>query len=869
MMRSEGSAVARPLGLRRETISEISSILVILVGALVFLSLISENGGENLIGRLGSFIYSTLTFLVGKYVAHFVPITIFGGALMVLRGRSLSQLPARTAGLFLSIIGLCALMAMPYANVDLRAHDGFRVGGALGNFLMHRDCLFLTGYLGVAGSYLFLFSLLTIAGLLVTDTHLRTVLVYSLRAARAMHPRHWAYHLAFWRSPLFNSFFDSLRRLPLEAPEDGDEARIDDMTAFSSAFSSHGDVSLAPKQHVRVAAQFAPQAEATPRDFDEDVIHVLQASDAAPRRRSGPDDIPSVMSSVLTPHGNHTISLATDLVDLAEESAFQSEQFSFLPPAHYELPNTSLLNEVARVDNLMSHDEIETISLRLERTLLDFGISAAVTQVTQGPTVTRFEIQPAPGVKVARIVSLENDIAMCVEAESVRIIAPIPGKAAVGLEIPNSRPTPVMMREIIEAPAFLKHPSPLAFALGKTISGEPYICDLAKMPHLLIAGTTGSGKSVSLNAIICSILYRMTPDKVKFIMVDPKRVELNVYRDIPHLLAPVVCEPRKAAAALNWAIEQMEDRYKRLESLGVRNIDGYNAIVDSKEPPRKAIGRSLEYMPHIVIVIDELADLMIIARNEVEESIIRLAQMSRAVGMHLIIATQRPSVNVITGIIKANFPSRVAFKVSSKVDSRTILDSNGAEALLGRGDMLFAPSGVPKPIRLQGCFLSDSEVERIAEFVRGQQRVNYEKQDFGGKMPGALNDGSLRLNGIDADDSLVTMSDENGDSSGYDFVQQRRTPEETSLAQAALEDGEAIDQQLLMQAIKLILTHKKASVSMLQRRLKIGFARAGRVMDMVEEAGIVGPSIGSKVREILVDPEEYLAQLAEQEEEGF
>ncbi len=870
MMRSEGSAIARPLGLRRETISEISSILVILLGVLVFLSLISENGGENLIGRLGSFIYSSLTFLVGKYVAHFVPITIFAGGLMVLRGQTLSQLRARTTGLFLAIMGLCALAAMPYADVDLRTHDGFRVGGALGNFLMHHKCLYLTGYLGVAGSYLFLFSLLTIAGLLVTDTHLRTVLVYSLRGARAIHPRHWAHHLAFWRSPAFNTFFESLRQLPLEAPDDFKEERVDEMDIVSNAFSSLSLASLAPKQHVRVAAQFAPQAEPISRDFDDDVIQVLQASEAAARRRPAPDGQPPIMSSVLTPHGMHSISLATDLVDMAEENTLQSEQFSFLPPAHYELPNNSLLNEVARVDNLMSHEEIETLSLRLESTLRDFGIIAAVTQVTQGPTVTRFEIQPAPGVKVARIVSLENDIAMCVEAESVRIIAPIPGKAAVGLEIPNSRPTPVMMREIIEAPAFLKHPSPLAFALGKTISGEPYICDLAKMPHLLIAGTTGSGKSVSLNAIICSILYRMPPDKVKFIMVDPKRVELNVYRDIPHLLAPVVCEPRKAAAALNWAIEQMEDRYKRLEAMGVRNIDGYNAIVDSKEPPRKAIGRSLEYMPHIVIVIDELADLMIIARNEVEESIIRLAQMSRAVGMHLIIATQRPSVNVITGIIKANFPSRVAFKVSSKVDSRTILDSNGAEALLGRGDMLFAPSGVPKPIRLQGCFLSDAEVERIAEFVRGQQRVTYQKEDFGGaKNAAVLNDGSLRLNGIDADDSLVTMSDENGDSSDYSFVQQRRAPEETTLAQAALEDGEAIDQQLLMQAIKLILTHKKASVSMLQRRLKIGFARAGRVMDMVEEAGIVGPSIGSKVRDILVDPEEYLAQLAEQEEEGF
>ena len=531
----------------------------------------------------------------------------------------------------------------------------------------------------------------------------------------------------------------------------------------------------------------------------------------------------------------------------------------------YDLPDLALLSPAARVESRITKEEMEDISIRLENTLAEFGISAVVTQVTQGPTVTRFEIQPAAGVKVAKIVSLENDIAMRVEAESVRIIAPIPGKAAVGLEIPNRKPTPVMMREIIDTDQFRNHPSPLAFALGKTISGEPYICDLAKMPHLLIAGTTGSGKSVSLNGIICSILYRMAPDKVKFIMVDPKRVELNVYRDIPHLLAPVVCEPRKAAAALNWAIEQMEDRYKRLAALGVRNIDGYNAIVCSSEPHPKAIGRQLEYMPHIVIVIDELADLMIIARNEVEDSIIRLAQMSRAVGMHLIIATQRPSVNVITGIIKANFPSRIAFKVSSKVDSRTILDSNGAESLLSRGDMLFAPSGMPKPIRLQGCFLSDAEVERIADFVRSQQQVTYVKDDFGNRTTGE--GGGLRMDGIDADDSSVPMpGDEGADDYDYGFVQSRR---DDAGAGRPAEDGEAIDEQLFTQAVKLILTHRKASVSMLQRKLKIGFARAGRVMDMVEEAGIVGPSLGSKVREIIVDPDEYLERMEEEEEAGF
>jgi S-DNA-T family DNA segregation ATPase FtsK/SpoIIIE len=394
------------------------------------------------------------------------------------------------------------------------------------------------------------------------------------------------------------------------------------------------------------------------------------------------------------------------------------------------------------------------------------------------------------------------------------------------------------------------------------------------MPHLLIAGTTGSGKSVCLNSIVCSILYRMQPEQVKFIMIDPKRVELNVYRDVPHLLAPVVCEARKASAALTWAVEQMEERYKRLAALGVRNIDGYNAIVRSSEPHPKAIGRRLEYMPHIVIVVDELADLMLIARNEVEDNVIRLAQMSRAVGMHLIIATQRPSVNVITGIIKANFPSRIAFQVSSKVDSRTILDGSGAEALLGKGDMLFSSGGSQKPVRLQGCYVSDEEVERVADYVRGQQQAQYLKQDFVANKNEEVGNPALSLDGIDADESKVPMPGDD-DADDYDFTYQQSrgaggngSGGERS-ARVAGDDSDSIDEELFRQAIKLILVHRKASVSMLQRKLKIGFARAGRVMDMIEEAGVVGPSEGSKVREIIVDPDEYLAQMESKESDRF
>ena len=867
MLQADSRRPARAVGVRTDQMNEIVAICVVVVGILVFLSLISERAGGNLIGQLGSAVYSALTFLLGKFAAHIVPLLILGWGVVVYRGRQVHHFPARVAGLFIAVVSLCAIFAMPYADADLRKEEGFRIGGALGNFLMHRECLYLKGYLGSAGSYLFLVAILLISVLLITDAHLRSAATLLLAGARRLDPRRWIHYLAFWR--LFSSmrFFDTLGRARLEVDDDEEAeytGRIDDE---SDAYEAEDEYPAAPAPvPAPRPASAAPEPAARPA-IDRDVMAVLESAERSPGRRKVPAH--ETAGAVSRPGRED------DLLTLAEASAVQDDLPLFQP---YDLPGLDLLNLPPRVDHRMSKEDIVELSETIERTLGEFGISAQVVQVTQGPTVTRFELQPAPGVKVSKILSLESDIAMCMRAESVRIIAPIPGKGAVGLEVPNRKPTPVFLRELLATDAFMNHRSPLAFALGKTISGEPYICDLAAMPHLLIAGTTGSGKSVCLNSIIVSILFRMTPEKVKFVMIDPKRVELNVYQAIPQLLAPVVSEPRKAAAALSWAVEQMEDRYKRLAALGVRNIDGYNSIACSAEPHPKAMGRHLEYMQHIVIVIDELADLMLIARNEVEDNIIRLAQMSRAVGMHLIIATQRPSVNVITGIIKANFPSRVAFQVSSKVDSRTILDANGAEALLGRGDMLFSPGGMPKPIRLQGCFVTDQEVERCADFVRQQQRVTYMKQDFMTQQEKeaalAAASGQLAMDGVDADDSEVPMCDEDGDG-GYDysFQQQRRDGKPVgdggAGSRSSSEDGEAIDEQLFNQAVKLILTYRKASVSLLQRKLKIGFARAGRLMDMVEEAGIVGPNVGSKVREITVDPEEYLEQLESAEQARF
>lgn len=869
----------RLFGLRPETVNEVIALFIVLASVLVFLALVSQRADGNLIGRIGSCIAIVLTFVFGQYVAYAIPLITLLVGIKVWRRHSFEKMPARIVGAFLASTTICALAAIGYADSDteILKEKGFWIGGALGNFLMHKECLYMKGYLGIAGSYIFFVGVLVASVMLATDKLLRHFFDKMVLFLLIINPTNWIHYLAFWKHVNFAGL------LFADGVDDGALAELSAETAPIQPSRSrppvgpekgldtlHFQGTMPVSSGAGAGRSGSPLATPAPA-AQRPVSVTIPISELGSRSSEKPAVTPKQKP---VPERPVMMSAATDdLVSLIEaESANQDSTF-YLP---YEIPGIQLLNVPPRVDNRMTADEVGEISDTLEKTLAEFGINAQVVQVTQGPTVTRFELQPAPGVKVSRIASLENDIAMCLRAESVRIIAPIPGKAAVGLEVPNRKAAPVYLRELLSTEAFRTHGSPLAFALGKTIAGEPYICDLAAMPHILIAGTTGSGKSVCLNSIICSILFRMQPEKVKFIMIDPKRVELNVYQAIPHLLAPVVCEPRKAAAALQWAIEQMEDRYKKLAALGVRNIDGYNAIVQSREPHPKAIGRQLEYMPHIVIVVDELADLMLIARNEVEDSIIRLAQMSRAVGMHLIIATQRPSVNVITGIIKANFPCRVAFQVSSKVDSRTILDMNGAETLLGRGDMLFSPGGSPKPQRLQGCFVSDEEVERVADFVRAQQKASYLKNDFATARE-IVNNDELALDGIDADESSVPPAEDTGtDMDDYSYQQERldgkpvtgvsgservgeRTGERTSDKNG--EDSDSIDEELFRQAVKLILTYKKASVSLLQRKLKIGFARAGRVMDMIEEAGIVGPNLGSKVREIIVDPDEYLQKM--------
>lgn len=468
----------------------------------------------------------------------------------------------------------------------------------------------------------------------------------------------------------------------------------------------------------------------------------------------------------------------------------------------YRLPPLSLLAKPASSGRGADTGDLNDSRRKLEATLESFGVRAKVLDVVPGPAVTRYEVQPATGVKVSRIVSLTDDIALALAAKDIRMEAPIPGKSAIGIEVPNAEVAVVTMREVMETPTFSSAASKLSIAFGRDIAGQSIVGNLAKMPHLLVAGATGSGKSVCINGIITSILYKAAPDEVKFMMIDPKMVELNMYNGIPHLLAPVVTDPRRASLALKKIVVEMEKRYELFSKSGTRNIEGYNGLM--KDNPAAVL-------PYIVVIVDELADLMMVAAKDVEDSITRLAQMARAAGIHLIIATQRPSVDVITGVIKANIPSRIAFGVSSQVDSRTILDMVGAEKLLGRGDMLFLPVGMSKPIRVQGAFLSDSEVEAVVDYARSQAAAEY-KEDL---VP-------------ELDDS---------DAAG---------------------DGEVLD-ELFDQAMQIVVDAQQASVSLLQRRMRVGYTRAARLVDQLEAKGVVGPYEGSKPREVLMTADQFQA----------
>ena len=492
------------------------------------------------------------------------------------------------------------------------------------------------------------------------------------------------------------------------------------------------------------------------------------------------------------------------------KEVLQLEHTLTVEDENYEFPPMNLLSEGESKGIKGGKRALADTASKLQKTLYSFGVSAKVENVSVGPAITRYELKPAEGVRVSKIANLADDIALNLAAKTIRIEAPIPGKQAVGIEVPNEESEVVHIRDILETELFKNHKSKLAFALGKDVSGDAIVTDIAKMPHVLIAGATGSGKSVCINTLISSIIYKAKPSEVKLVMIDPKIVELSVYNGIPHLLIPVVTDPKKAAGALAWAVQEMENRYTMFASKGVRDLKGYNEAVEKDDNFGK--------LPHIVIIIDELADLMMVAKGEVEDAICRLAQKARAAGMHLVIATQRPSVDVITGLIKANIPSRIAFAVSSQVDSRTILDQVGAEKLLGKGDMLFFPTGAPKPVRIQGAFISDKEVEKLVNFVKANGETTYR-------------------------DDIT------------EYIEKANSTDK-EIDEGALDSDDETD-PLLNDAIETVIETGQASTSFIQRRFKVGYARAGRIIDQMEERGIISGYQGSKPREVLMTKERW------------
>ena len=518
---------------------------------------------------------------------------------------------------------------------------------------------------------------------------------------------------------------------------------------------------------------------------------------------------------------------AEDVLPVQHETVVQTKEMDNIPEEmdveivppekEYVFPPVTLLKQAENKQG-DTRKQLQETAMKLQQTLKNFGVNVTITNISCGPAVTRYELQPEMGVKVSKIVNLADDIKLNLAAADIRIEAPIPGKAAIGIEVPNKENVMVSFRELVESEEFQNHPSKISFCVGKDIGGKVSVADIEKMPHLLIAGATGSGKSVCINTIIMSILYKADPKDVKLLMVDPKVVELSVYNGIPHLLIPVVTDPKKASGALNWAVAEMTDRYNKFAEAHVRNLKGYNAKIDSL--PDVEGEPKPEKMPQIVIIVDELADLMMVASNDVEGAICRLAQLARAAGIHLIIATQRPSVNVITGLIKANMPSRIAFAVTSGIDSRTILDMNGAEKLLGKGDMLFYPQGIPKPVRVQGAFVSDKEVSDV---------VNYIKEENGQVSYNAAVE--EHMNNAESENMTVSIDSNSGTGDGRDAY--------------------------FADAAKLLIEKEKGSIGMLQRYFKVGFNRAARIMDQLEEAGIVGPEEGTKPRRVLMTQEQF------------
>ncbi len=777
--------------LDEERQQEIIAIPLLAVALISFLALISYHPADitiitqnaaaaqktihNWIGVPGAWLAHSIVNVLGA-VGYILPAFFLMWAVDRIRPIENQITPMRIFGFTLLIVCLSTLMGLiaehtTPANAVDRAERIWRTSGAVG-YVFSRRLL----EMGTVGAYITSLSCTAVSLILCTP------FLFSNAVARVM-----------------DYFFPLRDEDELDAGEydDEDDFSLDPLNeetlpkTASPAFDEWDDEYYEPP-----IVNTDEEVEELPSLLDEETGEDPPISTYEEERDDG--DEPLIITN--EEDSPEEVDMGVNLVKTPSNVDFQ------LPPLHLlERPE----NNRPEVDR----EEIIYNSHMLEKTLKEFNIPVKVVEVNYGPTLTCYELEPAPGIKISRIENLANDITRALKAFSVRIVAPIPGKGTVGVEVPNRNRSDVFLRDILACEAYQKTKSKLKIALGKTISGEPYVFDLIKAPHLLVAGATGSGKSVCINSIISSFLYNAAPHEVKLMLVDPKQVELALYRDIPHLLCPVITDPKKAGAALRWAVEEMETRYRYLKKCGVRNLEEYNnkrmAQQEGKIAETESSAILPGFLPYIVVVIDELADLMMMVRVEVEAAIARLAAMARAVGIHLVLATQRPSVDVLTGVIKNNFPSRMAFQVSSTADSRTILDMKGAESLLGRGDMLVSAGGANRPERLQSSFISTEELEDVVKFVKNQQDVEYIQEEF------------------------TPLEDSSSSGSGY---------------------GEASEEDdLYNEAVQIVLENDSASTSLLQRRMKIGYGRAARLLDLMEENGIVGPPRGSKPREIVIN----------------
>ncbi len=840
---------------------EIKLIIVLAVCVLLMLSIF------NLCGRFGNRLAYGLFGLFGV-MTYILPFALFFGMAfhMVNRRSRLAHTKIAAAVLLLLLINvLIAVNLLDKGSIET-AKDGLLVSAAShtgGGFIGNLFAIPLHNGIGLIGSNVLLMALVLIAFVLMTGKGFVIWLFRQISQAALFaggYVREFVSERADERARARaeqEEDWDDIDEGPddetsFAVPEEKNETQVPDPDLFLADLPEtevHEDDELtvpetqetvvqtlhiedlyeeeapAPK-HVEVPAFLRKARQNKPssveKTSDEEVksaprklVHTLPETEI-PDVSDAADIMTETRPEPETAMTADTVTEAEPVKEKTVPSAVEMAVEESVPA--YEFPPIELLESGAGASRSNSETLRETAE-KLQQTFDSFGIGVTVTNATCGPTVTRYELQPDTGVKVSRILGLATDIKLNLAVEEIRIEAPIPGKAAVGIEVPNKAKEMVRLRDLIESPVFRSDPSKLSFAAGKDIGGKVILGNIEKMPHLLIAGATGSGKSVCINTILISILYKADPEEVKLLMIDPKVVELSVYNDLPHLLIPVVTDPKKAAGALNWAVQAMMERYQKFAQLKTKDIKNYNKIVDSFPEPDP----DHHHMPQILIVIDELADLMMAAKGEVEDAIVRLTQLARAAGIHLVIATQRPSVNVITGLIKANVPSRIAFAVSSGVDSRTILDTVGAEKLLGNGDMLFHPQGYPKAVRLQGAFVSEDEITRVTDFIKAQGRVGT------------------------YDDSITERIDANASQIGNGGTGMAGGP-----ADAASERDVYFEE-----AGRFIIEKEKASIGSLQRVYKIGFNRAARIMDQLADAGVVGPEVGTKPRQILMTLEEF------------